>query len=142
MAQCRICDSIMARKLKKRALKDRVLLVSEGKKTEQNYFKGLCQSLRISIEIKDVNKTSLGSLLTKVKRIYDKAKREKNPFTQVIFIADKDNFVHYEQDKKDIKNIENFHVFFSEPCFEYWLLLHFQSINKPFNNCQTLKTDE
>ncbi|SMN11956.1 hypothetical protein SPBRAN_155 [uncultured Candidatus Thioglobus sp.] len=132
----------MARKLKKRVLKDRILLVSEGKETEQNYFKGLCQILRISIEIKDINKTSLGSLLAKVKRIVDNAKREKNPFTQVIFIVDKDDFQHYEQDKNDVKKIDNFHVFFSEPCFEYWLLLHFQPIKKPFNNCQTLKSDK
>ncbi|CAC9642385.1 hypothetical protein [uncultured Gammaproteobacteria bacterium] len=129
----------MARKLTKRALKDRVLLVSEGKKTEQYYFKGLCQHLRISIEIKDINKTSLGSLLEKVIRIVNQAKYEKNLFTQVLFIGDKDNFKHYKQDKQKIQSLNNFHVFFSEPCFEYWLLLHFQPISKPFNSCSELQ---
>ncbi len=129
----------MARKIKKRKLKDRILLVSEGKKTEQNYFKGLAHTLRISIEFRDIDRTSLGSLFAKAKRIFDKAKREKNPFTQVIFIGDKDNFQNYEQDKKIINNTDNFCAFFSEPCFEYWLLLHFQPIDKPFNDCGKLQ---
>ena len=139
MVRCRIWDNIVARKIQKRALKDRILLVTEGKKTEQNYFKGLRKELRISVEIKDINKSSLDSLLKKVKRIYNDAWREKNPFTQVIFIIDKDDFTHYESAKNDIKNIDNFCAFFSEPCFEYWLLLHFQPIEKPFNNCSQLK---
>ena len=53
MVRCRIWDNIVVRKIQKRALKDRILLVTEGKKTEQNYFKGLRKELRISVEIKD-----------------------------------------------------------------------------------------
>lgn len=131
----------MSRKIQKRALKDRILLVSEGKKTEQNYFKGLCRKLRISIEIKDINKASIDSLLTKIKRIYDGALREKKPFTRVIFIVDKDDFIHYDKAKNEIRNTDNFYAFFSEPCFEYWLLLHFQTIEKPFNECKKLVRD-
>jgi len=131
----------VARKLKKKILRDRVLLVSEGKKTEQNYFKGLCQALRISIEITDINKTSPDSLFTKAKRMFDRAKREKKPFTQVILIVDKDNFTHYEKTKQKIAGIDNFHAFFSEPCFEYWLLLHYENTTKPFTCFDELKKD-
>ena len=128
----------MARKIKKRELKDRILLVSEGK-TEQLYFKGLSQELKISIEMRDIKKTSLGSLQTKVERIVGVAKKEGNPFTRVIFIIDKDDFQHYERDKINAKKNKDFHVFYSEPCFEYWLLLHFQLVSKPFNTCLDLQ---
>lgn len=35
-----------------------------------------------------------------------------------------------------------YHCVFSEPCFEFWLLLHYKKTDKPFTNFDEIRKDK
>ncbi len=126
---------------------DYVLIVVEGK-TEINYFQSLINSLKLStanIEVLDIKQNTPDSLFTEAKKLYNKAKKEGNPYDKVYCIFDKDGHAKYQETKHHIdqatpKNI--YYYAFSEPCFEYWLLLHYVNTTKPFAKFKDLKRDK
>ncbi len=123
---------------------DRVLIVCEGK-TEVNYFKKLIKYLKlntINIEILDIKQTTPDSLFNRAKKLYSESKRQGNPFDRVYCVFDKDGHTKYQQTKNHIDQATPKGVYyyaFSEPCFEFWLLLHFIKTDRPFINFDELK---
>jgi hypothetical protein len=114
---------------------DRVLIVCEGSKTELNYFQELVKRLRLSsvnIKIIDTKQTTPDSLLNKAKELYKKSQQEGNKFDRAYIISDKDKHTRCADIKGNIK--PPFYFIYSEPCFEYFLLLHFKQTTKPFNS--------
>ncbi|MBA5248988.1 MAG: RloB domain-containing protein [Gammaproteobacteria bacterium] len=124
---------------------DRVLIVCEGSKTEINYFNGLIDHLKLStvnIRILDIRQTTPDSLFRKAKELYQDAKRKGNSYDKVYCIFDKDSHARYKETKDNIEQTSNFYVAFSEPCFEYWLLLHYENTTKPFTCFDQLRHDK
>ncbi|SMN13270.1 hypothetical protein BHECKSOX2_259 [Bathymodiolus heckerae thiotrophic gill symbiont] len=144
MAKRKIKFSFNFRAPPEREAYDRVLIVCEGK-TEVNYFKKLIECLKlntINIEILDIKQTTPDSLFNRAKKLYSESKRQGNPFDRVYCVFDKDGYTKYQQTKNHIDQATAKGVYyyaFSEPCFEFWLLLHFIKTDRPFINFDELK---
>ncbi len=124
---------------------DSVLIVCEGSKMEINYFNGLINHLKLStvnIQMLDIKQTTPDSLFREAKGLYQDAKRKGNSYDKVYCIFDKDRHAKYQETKDNIEQAKNFYVAFSEPCFEYWLLLHYENTTKPFTCFDELKKDK
>jgi len=129
---------------------ERVLIICEGK-TEQLYFSGLKDELKIStanIEILDPRQNTPDSLLKEAKKLYRESKESKKDttFDKVYCVFDKDRHPKYQETKHNIRQIQRpkntYFAIYSEPCFEYWLLLHYENTTRPFTCFDQLRHDK
>lgn len=148
MAQRKPKTKYNPRKIAIREAYDRVLIVCEGRKTEINYFNALIEDLKlntVNIQVLDIRQTTPDSLFKKAKEFYKRSQKESNPFDRVYCVFDKDGHTKYKDTKNTIKNIKKpknvYYYAFSEPCFEFWLLLHFKKTDKPFVSFDELSKD-
>jgi len=115
---------------RKRYLK--VLIICEGKKTEPNYFRGLKDDLELSsanVEIVGAGCTP-GKIVEHAKRLCKEEKGKGDPFDKVFCVFAKDEHPNY-QEAVDAASKHHFEVIYSDPCFEYWLLLHYKYTRSP-----------
>ena len=128
----------LKRRKQKRAPYDKVLIVTEGKKTEPEYFNGLKNYYRINsanIEIDGNSDSSPDSVVKHGKKLYKEERSKGDAFDRVYFVFDKDTHLTYQQALDEIKRFKPEGTFVeinSVPCFEYWLLLHFVYTTEPF----------
>jgi len=129
----------LLRKLKKKSPYDRVLIVSEGSKTEPNYFQDMIDCLKLNtanVEVDGKSGSSPISVVIYAKRRCADERRKGNAFDRVFCVFDKDTHTSYIPALDVIKTTRPKNVFQainSVPCFEYWLLLHFKFTTKPFS---------
>ena len=109
------------------------LIVTEGKKTEPLYFKGLEKYIKekiggnvdvVEMPVIDINGEggSTGKLIEAADRIVKEAKIH---YQNVWLVFDKDDFADFDQAIKAGK-LKGYHIAWSNESFEYWLYLHFQ----------------
>ena len=128
----------LKRREHKRAPYDKVLIVTEGKKTEPEYFNDLKKYYRIhsaNIKIDGSGDSSPESVVKYGKKLYEDERSRGDAFDRVYFVFDKDTHLTYSQALDEIKRYRRKNTFFainSVPCFEYWLLLHFTYTTEPF----------
>lgn len=128
----------LARRKASRASYERVLIVCEGSKTEPNYFCALVSDLELNsanVEIDGGCDPSPKSIVEYAKRLYIAEKKTGNGFDKVFCVFDKDSHETYDDALICIQSMKPKDVFVSInsiPCFEYWLLLHFNFTTKPF----------
>jgi len=137
----------LARKQNQRASYDRVLIVSEGSKTEPLYFKEIKNTYRLRTANVEVHPCALGTEPIQVVRyaeqLFEKGVPHKRVrakgFEKVFAVFDRDDHQSYfdalkiaESLDRKLRNDANQHVSFraiaSVPCFELWLLLHFEDV--------------
>ena len=121
----------------------RGLILCEGE-TEENYFNGLISQPKykrkyqsISVKVFKPKDHSPFGMVKEAKRMISVAKSEKNPFDFVWVMFDKDGHAKIPDafelarttSKPEIK------IAFTIPCFEYFVLLHFDKTTKPFTKC-------
>ena len=142
----------LERKRGRRASYDRVLIVSEGSKTEPNYFREIRAAHRLHTANVEVQPSNLGTAPIKVVKyaqaLFENGDRHKNiqrrAFEKVYAVFDRDNHDSYldalnlaaSLDGKlmnDIKQPVVFQAIASVPSFELWLLLHFEDIQSPLH---------
>jgi|SRR5208337_3407771 len=128
----------LRRRVGNRPSYDRILIVCEGEKTECNYFKEIRRKARIPSAHVHVLPTDLGTDPRKVvESAQDVFNQKDKAFERVYAVFDRDDHPHYETAiqmaaarNKKIKNDEKrpveFETIVSVPCFELWLLLHFE----------------
>lgn len=131
-----------ARALKRRASRrssyDKVLIVCEGEKTEPNYFNELVHYYKLNtanVEIDGSCGSSPRSVLKRAEKLAKIEQDKGDSYDRVYCIFDKDTHETYEETRSKIALKKPSGLFFdivSVPCFEYWLLLHFQYTTKPF----------
>jgi hypothetical protein len=117
----------------------KVLIVCEGEKTEPYYFHGLkeCYGLNsANVEIGGNIGSAPSSIYDYARQRYRAEKDAGDPFDHVYCVFDKDTHDSYDQTVQDLahstpKNV--FRAITSIPCFEYWLLLHFEYSTRPYN---------
>lgn len=130
----------LARRKAKRAPYDRVLIVCEGSKTEPNYLQELIDYFELNsanVEIDGSSGSSPISVIRYAKRRYDEEKKKNDSFDRVFCVFDKDTHASYEQAVAEIVNFRPSGIYQaipSVPCFEYWLLLHFEYSTKPYSS--------
>jgi hypothetical protein len=129
----------LARKKATRAGLPAILIVCEGKQTEPNYLRGLCEMYGINranvILIPGDGETSARQLVQKARRRF----QIDRDFDAVFVVCDCDGEDLIEvrrQAAKPIKNVSGqtltIRLIASSPCFEFWLLLHFEYLARPF----------
>lgn len=148
----------LERKLSRRASYDRILIVSEGSKTEPNYFSEIRAAYRLHTANVEVRPSELGSAPIQVvqyaRDLFEDGDRHKNiqprAFEQVYAVFDRDDHESYFKAlrlaesldgklKNDTKQFIRFKAVASVPCFELWLLLHYEDIQAPLHRDQVMR---
>lgn len=121
----------------------RVLIVTEGEKTEPQYFDEIRKKLRISAAHIEIVTSDYG---TEPRQVVDYAAslfhRREEGFDQVFAVFDRDEHRTYHdalqtcsrtKPRNDEKKQVEFCAVPSNPCFELWLLLHYEDIQHLFH---------
>lgn len=112
---------------------DRVLIVTEGVKSEPNYFEDLVRHYRLS----SANVMIIGTgkdPSAVVQEAIDTRDRELElgeRYDQVYCVFDRDRHANFFAASQRASSL-GIRLARSWPCFEYWLLLHFRYIRMPF----------
>lgn len=118
-----------------------IRIACEGEKTEPNYFneflkaKGIKQA---NMAFKPKDNSPLGVALA-AKEKYKEAIKLKIPKDKIFVWAvfDRDGHAGVKDAIGILKNTP-IGIAFSNVCFEYWILLHFEKTSKAFANCDEI----
>ncbi|MBI3921325.1 MAG: RloB domain-containing protein [Armatimonadetes bacterium] len=127
-----------------------ILIVCEGEKTEPTYFEALRRELRLTPVEVEVSGEECGSAPTSVVDYALKRKQERPQevrrgeahadFDEIWCVMDVErisqnpNLLNALQKARD----NQLAATLSNPCFEYWFLLHFEDTSKGFEDCTSL----
>lgn len=116
---------------------DKVLIVCEGEKTEPYYLTALRDYFKLSqanIRIDPNSDSSPISVVNYAKELIKQS--EKDPYDNVFCVIDRDSHTSFDTAIVQINSFRNkntkLHSIVSNPCFEYWILLHFTYTTKLF----------
>ncbi len=120
----------------------RGLILCEGE-TEENYFNGLISQEKyrrkfasIDVEIFKPKDHSPIGLIKHAKSLIKRAKRERNEYDFVWVVFDRDGHQGipdaFEMARTNDPEIK---IAFTSPCFEYFILLHFEKTTRSFIKC-------
>lgn len=118
----------------------KVLIVCEGEKTEPHYFNELKDHYGLNsanIEICGDCGSDPLSIIRHAKQRYREEKDAGDAFDNVFCVFDKDTHAHYQQGLDTIRSAtpkNGYVAITSVPCFEYWLLLHFNYTTRPYDS--------
>jgi hypothetical protein len=148
----------LERKQRRRASYDRILIVSEGSKTEPNYFREVRAAYRLHTANVEVQPAGLGTAPIQVvryaKELFEDGDCRKNiqprAFEKVYALFDRDDHDSYHDAlnlakslngklNNDAKQAITFQAIASVPCFELWLLLHYEDIQAPINRHEVMR---
>lgn len=130
-----------AREAKERSDQTRILIVSEGSKTEPNYlaeFFKLDGNGRIEPYATRDHITSPTRLLNQARSILE----EDGDFDLAYVVGDRDEFPDFEQARNaadQIKIVPPIRYIYSDPCFELWFLLHYELWDAPIGRHEVRK---
>lgn len=147
----------LERRQGQRASYDRILIVSEGLKTEPNYFGEIRAVYRLHTANVVVQHSHLGTepiqVVKSAQALFVNGDTYKNiqkrAFEKVYAVFDRDDHKTYFQAlrlaeslngklKNDIKQPIVFQAVASVPSFELWLLLHYEDIQAPLHRNEVL----
>ena len=143
----------LERKVETRANRKRILIVTEGY-TERHYFDELTKAYRLGgVVIKTSKGTSPRNVVDRASDLFfrgDGGLYGKEDFDEVYAVFDRDEHSNYfealtvaEQLGKKLSADKKHPVVFeavpSNPCFELWLLLHFQNVSTLMHRNDVLK---
>ncbi|WP_336524407.1 RloB family protein [Helicobacter japonicus] len=108
-----------------------ILIVCEGEKTEKNYFETLKKQLNLTNANIIIDPDSNPSPSNVVK--YAKQKLEQNPneYDEIYCVFDRDRHRDFNEALNMVKDTI-IQTIVSDPCFEFWILLHFTNTSKIF----------
>lgn len=127
----------------------------KNKKKVAIFVDGECELWYLQMMKRNENALNI-DLLPKLPRkkklleLYKEVKNSANDYDLVIWIVDLDKIREEERSKKkggdspkeefikyydELSQVDNVEIIVSNPCLEYWLLLHFEYTAKPFTNC-------
>jgi hypothetical protein len=110
----------------------RVLVVCEGEVTEREYVEYLRRTERIPINLTIRAGGTTKTLVETAVRLQKEAKTSRDPndhFDQVWCVFDVDQHPKID-DAKQQANAHGIHLVISNPCFDLWILLHFEDLRK------------
>jgi hypothetical protein len=128
----------LERKKPQRPAYDRILIVTEGEKTEVNYFEEIRRFYRLSSAHIRVCNSPYGTTPLQVVEYARDRCRETCEWERVFCVIDRDEHQGYAEalnlaqaldgrERNDLGQPIGFSAIPSNPCFELWLLLHFQA---------------
>ncbi len=115
------------------------LIVCEGEKTELVYFNALKSKLRLRAVQIDVISPSESEPIAVVKRAIAKKKEMAKlgiPYEKVWCVVDVEIPPHKTLNEawEKARETDGLELILTNPCIEYWFLLHFKKHTAPFNN--------
>ncbi|MEX2130014.1 MAG: RloB family protein [Pseudohongiellaceae bacterium] len=128
----------LQRRVDKRDPYAKVLIVCEGEKTEPHYFNELRNHYGLNtanVEVCGDCGSAPNNVLAYAKQRYREELGAGDAFDKVFCVFDKDAHPSYTNVLTAIaaaKPARIFEAINSVPCFEYWLLLHFNYSTKPY----------
>jgi len=119
---------------------DRILIITEGEKTEPHYFNEIRKYYRLSTASIEIMQSRYGTTPQQVVDFAADRCKETKEYEAVYCVFDRDdhpNFLnalfsaqsHNRRYKNDNNELISFYAVPSIPCFELWLLLHFVSVS-------------
>jgi hypothetical protein len=127
----------LARKSKQRQLQPRILIVCEDSKSSAYYFEEMARAL--GFRAVDVRGKECGSAPISVVNYALQAyelETASDAYDGVYCVFDRDQHDSFDSAMRKIGRVKSagkpFFAITSIPCFEIWLLLHFQEAAKPF----------
>lgn len=137
----------LERRQNRRASYDRILIVSEGSRTEPNYFKEIRAEYRLHSANVEVQPGAQGTepiqVVEYARELFESGDPHKairpRVFEQVYAVFDRDDHRTFHDAlararqldgklKNDLRQPIKFAAIASRPSFEFWLLLHFEDI--------------
>ena len=147
----------LERKKNRRATYDRILIVSEGSKTEPLYFEEIRETYRLHTANVEVRPSGAGTepiqVVQYARDLFEYGDVHKHirrgAFEQVFAIFDRDDHHTYFDALKlaasldgrlrnDAKQPVVFRAIASVPSFELWLLLHYEDIQHPLHRNEVI----
>ncbi|MGF6633935.1 RloB family protein [Paraburkholderia tuberum] len=130
--------SQLQRKKPQRPAYDRILIVTEGEKTEVNYFEEIRRFHRLSSAHIRVCNSPYGTTPLQVVEYARDRCRETLEWERVFCVIDRDDHQRYVEALNSAQTLDGkypndlgqpivFSAIPSNPCFELWFLLHFQA---------------
>ncbi|MCC8998381.1 MAG: RloB family protein [Candidatus Contendobacter sp.] len=148
----------LERKQERRPSYDRILIVSEGSKTEPLYFSEIRSAYRLHTASIEVRPSELGTAPIQVvqyaRQLFMNGDTHKGiqprAFEKVYAVFDRDDHNSYFDAlrqaesldgklRNDAKQAVRFKAIASIPSFELWLLLHFEDIQSPLRRNEVLQ---
>jgi len=137
---------------------ERVLIVSEGSKTEPQYFDEIRKEFRLPVRNITVSGSELGTAPIQVVEYAEQTFKKGNPhkgiepraFDRIFAVFDRDQHHSYfdalsqaealdNKLRNDAKQKVPFKAIASVPCFELWLLLHYEDIRTPMHRDDVMR---
>jgi len=117
----------------------RILVVTEGTKTEPIYFKALLRRLRLSnrlvVVVSAIGSDPLTIVETANRKLQENTENHKPGFEQTWLVFDTEsNRVHLHEATQRAKG-KGYKLAISAPCIEYWFLLHFTYTTRYMTKC-------
>lgn len=130
----------LQRQKHERVQNKRYLIVCEGTKTEPNYFRELLDDLRIRPQVARVEKNdgvSPDRVVAHALALYDDDAALGDAYDAVYCVFDRDRHTTFDAAVQRTKDLsvqgKPLIAITSTPCFEVWLLLHFDYTDQPFH---------
>lgn len=127
--------SLRRKRGKPREPYDVVLIVCEGAKTEPTYFKALKNELRLSNANITICGKECGPAPKLVVEFALQKHRERGDYDRIFCVFDKDQHETYQTALDKINASQKkikIEAITSVPCFEFWILLHFEDAARPY----------
>ncbi|MFM9968064.1 MAG: RloB family protein [Burkholderiales bacterium] len=126
------------RNLGNRAGQPSVLLVCEDEKNSPRYFKSLCYYLKINSATVQIP-PNIGSAPISVVDFAEEKYRRDGGYDRVFCVFDRDQHESFERAVRKVNSLAlvglPIMAVTAVPCFELWLLLHFERMDRPMRTC-------
>jgi hypothetical protein len=116
----------------------RILIVCEDSKSSAYYLEELAKDLglnAVTVEGKRCG-SAPSSVFAFTKQQYDNSVKDRNAYDRVYCVFDRDQHTCFDatvQAIADMKSKDTFFAITTTPCFEFWLLLHFDYSSQAYN---------
>jgi hypothetical protein len=104
-----------------------VLVICEDKKSGKNYLEDAAVHFRVKVK---VDFSHCGK--TDPRSIVEEGIKLSGKYDKVYCVVDRDTHANFDDAIRSVEKSEKVKIIPSYPCFEYWLLLHFEENRKPF----------
>lgn len=117
------------------------MIVCEGE-TEEAYFEAARVHFNLTTAEVVVADNTKGAAPISVVQCAEERAEERGGYDAIFCVFDRDGHESFDRARSKIKGLAsrsrnrlNIHEAISIPCFELWVLLHFERTDSPFQNC-------
>lgn len=124
-------EADLLRKTRQRESMPVILIVCEGQSTEPQYLKSFREDKGLNKANIEIVPGNICGTNPKSMIEYAKEKHNREDYDRIYCVFDKEHANHNKV-VEEIKKQNSFYGIISCPCFEYWILLHFEYSTSPY----------